>query len=166
MIKISMINEWDNKTASERFYQCCSSKNWAWKMTLARPFSSEERLFDQAQSIWNSLEDQDWLEAFEGHPRIGDINSLKKKYSTKEWSSEEQSGVDNCPEEVLEELAEYNQKYEERFGYIFIVCATGKTAPEMLALLKARISNEKKEEIRIAAAEQAKITKIRLEKIR
>lgn len=165
MIDLDKINQWDEKTACERFYQCCSSKNWAWRMAHSRPFQTAEILLQTAQNIWEELASEDYLEAFEGHPRIGDMNSLKKKYSTRDWSSQEQSGVDVCSEEVLSELAKLNTIYEKRFGFIFIVCATGKSAEEMLDLLKGRIDNTREHEISNAAHEQAKITKIRLEKL-
>lgn len=164
-MNLQEINQWDQKTACERFYQCCSSKNWAWKMAQSRPFETIESLLQLAQEIWKKLSTEDYLEAFEGHPRIGDMNSLKKKYSTREWSAQEQSGVDACSDEILEELAKFNSLYEKRFGFIFIVCATGKSAQEMLDLLKSRIDNEKVDEISNAANEQAKITRIRLEKL-
>jgi 2-oxo-4-hydroxy-4-carboxy-5-ureidoimidazoline decarboxylase len=106
------------------------------------------------------------LEAFSAHPKIGDINSLRAKYSaTRDWSKGEQSGVDSAQEAVLEGLARGNADYEKRFGHIFIVCATGKTAAEMLDILQGRIGNDSAEELKIAAHEQSKITKIRLEKL-
>ncbi len=107
----------------------------------------------------------DWLQAFASHPRIGDRDALRAKFAaTGAWTAHEQSGVDGAPEDLLGELAEENCRYEARFGYIFIVCATGKTAGEMLALLKERLTNDAGLELKIAAGEQAKITRIRLEK--
>ena len=113
---------------------------------------------EASESIWWTLTPSDWLEAFSAHPRIGE-RSLSK------WSSDEQSGVDGAQAEVLARLARGNQEYERRFGWIFLVNATGKTAPEMLQVLQSRLSNEEGAELRIAAGEQAKITKLRLEKL-
>jgi 2-oxo-4-hydroxy-4-carboxy-5-ureidoimidazoline decarboxylase len=106
------------------------------------------------------------LEAFEHHPKIGDINSLKEKYpNTKEWASDEQAGINVASEEVLHAVAKGNEDYEKKFGYIFIVCATGKSAGEMRQILESRLMNNPDEEIQIAAEEQNKITKLRLEKL-
>ncbi len=108
----------------------------------------------------------DWLEAFGAHPKIGDLDALRAKFAaTAAWTAHEQAGAHGAPDDLLRELAEENCRYEARFGYIFIVCATGKTAGEMLTVLKARLTNYPAEEIKIAAGEQAKITRIRLEKI-
>lgn len=147
--------------------KCCGSSVWVAKMLEKRPFIAEQTLFDAAEKIWwNNCSDQDWLEAFTHHPKIGDIKSLEKKFvSTKKWASGEQAGVNNANYQTLHELTDLNQKYESKFGYIFIVCATGKSAEEMLAILKSRINNNQKDEIKIAAEEQNKITKIRLEKL-
>ena len=108
----------------------------------------------------------DWKEAFAHHPKIGDFESLKKKFaSTRGWAEQEQSGSQNASMAVLQALALANQTYENRFGYIFIVCATGKSAEEMLKILESRLNHDPKIEIKIAAQEQDKITKIRLEKL-
>ncbi len=116
--------------------------------------------------IWWRLSKADWLEAFAAHPRIGDIDALRARFApTAAWASREQAGVLGASGDVLNELAIGNRRYEARFGYIFIVCATGKTAEEMLALLGQRLSNDPDVEIKIAAAEQMKITRIRLERI-
>ena len=119
-----------------------------------------------AERAWNACNESDWLEAFSHHPKIGDVSTLREKFAaTAAWASNEQSGTRNASDEVLTELADLNNTYEARFGFIFIVCATGKTAEEMLDLLKARIDNYREKEIHIAAAEQLKITKLRLEKL-
>ena len=108
----------------------------------------------------------DYLEAFEGHPRIGDVESLAKKYAnTKGWAGGEQKGLESADREVLQRLAKGNADYEAKFGHIFIVCATGKSAAEMLALLEARMPNDPKTEVMVAAEEQNKITRLRLKKL-
>lgn len=135
-------------------------------MTQLRPFDSEGALYDTAERLWWVLEPSDWLEAFAAHPKIGDFDSLRTKLvATAAWAAGEQASVIGAPEDLLRELAEANRRYEERFGYLFIVCATGKPAEEMLAILKERLLNDAEAEIEIAAAEQAKITRIRLEKL-
>ena len=148
-------------------YDCCGSANWAEKMEEQRPFEDIETLYTIAKKIWfEDCKEADWLEAFTQHPKIGDIKSLEKKFaSTKEWSSQEQAGVNEASMEVLKALAAGNEAYEQKFGYIFIVCATGKTAAEMLDLLNERLPNEPGKEIHIAMGEQHKITEIRLEKL-
>ncbi len=135
-------------------------------MSARRPFPDRASLLALADEVWWGLGEADWREAFGHHPKIGDPAALRARFSSQgRWAAGEQAGVAAASEEVLRALAEENRAYEERFGYIFIVCATGKTADEMLALLSARLPNDPKDEIRVAAAEQAKITRIRLEKL-
>jgi 2-oxo-4-hydroxy-4-carboxy-5-ureidoimidazoline decarboxylase len=132
-------------------------------MNQNRPFHDKNELFQKAESIWLLLSSEDWLEAFTYHPKIGNINSLRKKFqNTKSISKNEQSGVNNATESTLKDLAESNQLYKDKFGFIFIVCATGKSADEMLALIKIRINNNAKIEMQNAAKEQNKITQLRL----
>ena len=130
------------------------------------PFQKKEELFAAAEEIWFKLLPNDWLEAFAHHPKIGDVDSLRAKFaSTRQWAEGEQAGVNAASEETLQALAEGNAQYESKFGYIFIVCAAGKIAEEMLAILQARMPNDHVTELQIAASEQSKITKIRLEKL-
>ncbi len=146
--------------------RCCGSAQWAKTMSLKRPFFEEGDMFKAAESVWKRLSPIDWKEAFAHHPKIGDIKSLREKFpSTKIWAEGEQSGANNASEEILQQLVTHNNEYEKRFGYIFIVCATGKSAEEMLVLLKQRLLNPPAEELAIAAEEQCKITKLRLEKL-
>ena len=129
------------------------------------PFTTVQKFKTSVSEIWRSLDEKDWLEAFEGHHKIGDMDSLRQKYSaSKRWSAHEQSGVDGAEETTLKSLQELNQSYFEKFGFIFIVCATGKSAEEMLAILKTRLPNDRETELRNAAEEQLKITLLRLEK--
>ena len=152
--------------AKEMLLHCCHSESWATRMLVRRPFSSPEMLFAAARDIWFSLTEKDYLEAFLAHPKIGDVNSLRKKYAaTLSMASNEQQGVNAADEKTLEELSDLNHKYEEKHGFIFIVFATGKSAQEMLEILKKRIKNSRAEEIKNAAEEQSKITRLRLEKI-
>lgn len=123
-------------------------------------------LLEDVEEQWWKCNEDDWKEAFAHHPKIGDIESMKKKFaSTAEWASGEQSGVQTASDKTLMALAEGNRQYEEKFGYIFIVFATGKSAEEMLQLLQERLKNDPEEEIQIAADEQNKITKLRIEKL-
>lgn len=165
-MKLDIINNATPEEAFEIFSKCCGSVNWVNKLISSRPFDSEQEVLDKAEELWYALNDTDWKEAFEHHPKIGDLNSLKEKYSgTRSMAGNEQSGMDKAAESVLSEMSELNREYENKFGYIFIVCATGKSAVEMLTLLKERIQNSPGDEIRIAMEEQNKITKIRIEKI-
>ena len=160
------LNRLDVQSARAFFSRCCTSERWIGGMASARPFSSQEQLERKAEEVWAQSDRQDILQAFEGHPKIGDINSLKAKYaSTSKMAGHEQSGTEGADDKVLQSLAEGNQTYEARFGYIFIVCATGKSAAQMLALLEARLNNAPNDELAIAAAEQQKITQIRLRKL-
>jgi 2-oxo-4-hydroxy-4-carboxy-5-ureidoimidazoline decarboxylase len=142
---------------------CCGSTRWVEQMLARRPFGDMERLLATAREEWFALEKDDWLEAFAHHPKIGDRASLRARFPhTAHLSATEQSRVAAASDDTLDALAHLNRVYEERFGYIFIVCATGKSADEMLALLRARLSNDAQMELRIAAEEQAKITALRL----
>lgn len=165
-MKLDELNNLDEAAAREELLRCCHSARWADSVLAQRPFTSFSELVRVADDAFAKLERADWLEAFSAHPKIGDINSLRAKYSsTRDWSKGEQAGVDTAQEAVLEGLARGNAEYEERFGHIFIVCATGKTAAEMLDILQSRINNDPAQELKIAAHEQSKITKIRLEKL-
>ena len=135
----------------------CASKNWSMRMYVARPFETWDDMVDASGKIWDALSNEDWLEAFAGHPRIGERKPG--------WSQQEQSGTSTASEETMRALAEGNRAYEEKFGFVYLVCATGKTANEMLANLQSRMNNEREVELRIAAEEQKKIMALRLEKL-
>ena len=142
---------------------CCGSRAWVDRMLERRPFGSDAVLMAEARERWRTLSREDWLEAFRHHPKIGDRTALAAKFpATRHLAAREQAGVSDAPDAVLDALEAGNRAYEQRFGYIFIVCATGKTADEMLALMRARLTNQPDAEIRIAAEEQAKITALRL----
>jgi allantoicase len=161
---------WLNSLASARaqsaFLDCCGSNAWVRQMVAARPFASVQQALERADRIWGGLEREDWLEAFRHHPPIG-ANKAAQKQSpkAKQWSAKEQSSVQKASPETKAVLAPANAAYQARFGHIFIVCAAGKTTEEILALLKQRLGNEPQTELRIAAEEQRKITRSRLEKL-
>lgn len=163
---IEELNKLGKQEAFDELFKCCGCSIWAKNLVDFRPFKSKADLFRLSDMIWTSCDEEEVMEAFSHHPKIGDIKSLEKKFaSTKEWASGEQAGVNVATQQVLQELADANEAYEKKFGYIFIVCATGKTADEMLSLLKARLLNEPEDELRIAKGEQNKITHIRLDKL-
>jgi 2-oxo-4-hydroxy-4-carboxy-5-ureidoimidazoline decarboxylase len=151
---------------AEELERCCGARAWVAAMLAAQPCADRAALEAAAEKAFAALKAEDWLEAFRHHPKIGDKAALRAKFaSTREWASGEQAGAAAADEATLDALAKGNADYEARFGHIFIVCATGKSAAEMLALLKARIGNDPKEELCIAAGEQVKITKLRLAKL-
>ena len=155
-----------NEKKKELLTQCCGSSAWVDKMLTVFPVEDLVEFLDATEQKWNECTQQEQMEAFEHHPKIGDINSLKEKFAdTAGWAEVEQSGVISSNEKTLQDLAKGNEEYENKFGFIFIVCATGRSAEEMLADLNSRINNSKEEEIKIAAAEQLKIAKLRLEKL-
>jgi len=163
---LASLNSLSPADAEEQFLKCCGSHSWAGQMTAARPFKSFADLSERAERIWWSLNSADWLEAFRSHPKIGGKKAAAPTAAeAQKWSADEQSGVRDSSRETLDDLARLNQTYEDNFGYIFIVCASGKSSKEMLAILRQRLENDADEELRIAAAEQAKITNLRLEKL-
>ena len=165
-MELSLLNSLGESEAREHLSHCCGSQKWVEFMISARPFKSFEDLINKAEDQAKKLERADWLQAFSHHPQIGDIDALKKKFSKgPQWEAGEQAGVATATDQVLEELAQGNKDYQKKFGYIFIVCATGKSADEMLAILKSRLANNPEDELDISAGEQRKITKIRLEKL-
>ncbi|MDB4991711.1 MAG: 2-oxo-4-hydroxy-4-carboxy--5-ureidoimidazoline decarboxylase [Myxococcaceae bacterium] len=153
--------------AREALTRCCGARQWVDEMLSRRPFSSTHALLAAADEVWSSLDRDAYLEAFRAHPKIGeDMQALHTKFgSTASWAHEEQAGVRSADERTLLALRDENQAYLARFGFLFIVCATGKSASELLALLCARMNNEPLFELAVAAREQAKITKLRLEKL-
>lgn len=159
MSALDAMSEADARAALTR---CCGATRWVEGMLARRPL--EDRVVAHAREVWATMERADVLEAFDHHPRIGaDVDELREKFSrTHDLSAGEQAGVVDADEAVLERLRDANVAYERRFGHIFIVCATGKSASEMLALLEARMDNPPGVELDVAAAEQMKITEIRL----
>ena len=160
------INTASPEAARKILIRACGSTRWVDRMMQRRPFGNDARLLFAARNEWFGLTEADWLEAFSQHPRIGDRVSLDERFpATHDLSSKEQAGMGGANAAVLAALAEANHRYFDRFGFSFIVCATGKTADEMLALLRTRLEHNAATELRIAAAEQARITRLRLERI-
>jgi OHCU decarboxylase len=160
------LNSLSPAEAESELLKCCGSNNWAGRMVSERPFMSLNKLLESADQIWWSLEPRDWLEAFHSHPKIGEKKAAAAvTVEAQKWSEDEQSGIRDSAAETIAELAKLNREYEEKFGHIFIVCASGKSSEEMLGILRERLRNSPEEELPIAAAEQAKITELRLKKL-
>lgn len=163
---IDQLNRLSEAAAAETFEQCCGASQWVERMVFSRPFENLAEVLETSDTIWEECDVDDYEEAFSHHPKIGDVESLAKKYAnTRTWAAGEQKGVEGADGEVIRKLAEGNAAYEEKFGFIFIVNATGKSAAEMLALLESRLMNDPRDEILAAADEQNKITKQRLKKL-
>jgi 2-oxo-4-hydroxy-4-carboxy-5-ureidoimidazoline decarboxylase len=162
-------NRLDRASADEArslLSRCCAARRWVEAMLARRPFVSDARLLAIAREVWLGLGADDWREAFAHHPKIGDRAALAARFAaTRELSLREQAGVRTAPDAVLDALERGNQIYQARFGYIFIVCATGKSADEMLSMLETRLTNPPEVEIRVAAEEQSQITALRLMQI-
>jgi len=135
-------------------------------METARPYSTLETLLATAHDIWWSLDKADWFEAFRSHPKIGEKKAKDKVTAqSQQWSGQEQAGVASASQDTVDSLASLNEDYEQKFGFIFIICATGKTSAEMLSALRERLQHDPESELPIAAAEQDKITELRLKKL-
>ena len=160
------LNELSQEEARGELLKCCGSSEWATRLAARNPFENEDELREAADNIWWSLDGKDWLEAFSSHPKIGEQKAVNPgPEKAQAWSEEEQSGTRDASHETMSELMDANRAYEAKFGYIFIVCATGKSTEEMLALLKERLPNDPDTELSIAAREQSKITQLRLNKV-
>jgi len=157
-VTLDAINHLDHAAAEAEFVRCCGSAAWARAMAAARPFASVDAMAGAGDAIWRSLTPVDWLEAFAAHPKIGE-------QARTSWSAREQAGMQAADGGVRHRLAAGNTEYQSRFGYIFIICATGKTAADMLAALEARLSNDPAVELRVASEEQRKIARLRLAKL-
>jgi OHCU decarboxylase len=163
---LQRLNLLETREAENELLKCCGSKEWARLVMAGQPFESVDDLITRADRVWWSLEPRDWLEAFHSHPKIGEKKAASAVAGeAQRWSEDEQSGIRSSAPETMAALAKLNSVYEEKFGYIFIVCASGKSSEEMLAILRARLENPAGQELRIAAAEQAKITRLRLGKL-
>src|SRR3989475_7169012 len=152
------LNALSDERARAALQRCCGARHWVDAMLAARPFARDAELLATAERVWWGLGRADWLEAFAAHPRIGGSTAT-------EWTRREQAGVDGAPAATLSALARHTAVYEQRFGHVFLICATGRAADEMLDALRHRLTNDPTTELRIAAAEQAKITRLRLDKL-
>ena len=163
---LAWLNELDAEEARKELLKCCGATRWAEAVEQGRPYRNPEELIARANEVWWSLTESDWLEAFRSHPKIGEKKAAQPvAQQSQQWSAQEQRGVHNATPEASDKLARLNREYEEKFGFIFIVCATGKSSDEILALLEQRLQNEPAAELPTAAAEQAKITELRLRKL-
>ncbi len=150
--------------ALEAMLACCGSKRWAAAMVALRPIGSVAELSEAADRVWSTMQETDWLDAFACHPRIGERRPAHASAKSAAWSRQEQSAAKAANERVLAELAQGNALYEQRFGFTYIVCATGKSAQEMLAILRRRLASNREAELREAAEQQRQIIQIRLGK--
>jgi OHCU decarboxylase len=164
--RLAWLNALGAEQAEAELLTCCGARAWARSMAACRPFPDRQSLLDRAGAVWRGLSRDDWLEAFRAHPRIGErLNAARGDVRVARWSETEQSGALGATADVAAELAAANRAYEERFGHVFLISATGKSAEEMLAALHERLHNDPDTELRVAASEQAKITRSRLEKL-
>lgn len=161
---LAEFNALASEQAESLLMDCCGSTHWAATVAARRPYANTEALHKAADSIWWKLDRTDWLEAFSSHPQIGD-NPASGSESARQWAEGEQTGARIASDDVKTRLARANHAYFEKFGYIYIVCATGKTAEGMLAILNQRLQNDMASEISIAAEQQRLITRIRLDKL-
>ncbi|GAC1352441.1 MAG: 2-oxo-4-hydroxy-4-carboxy-5-ureidoimidazoline decarboxylase [Polyangiales bacterium] len=177
---VGVVDVMNEEGAMQVFLRCCGAKRWAATMCTHRPFHSAARLHEAADEVFSALAREDLLEAFAAHPRIGERTPARGDSGALEagerdaqavgksaggWASGEQAGARDASLEVSNALAELNRAYQARFGYIFIVCATGKTAKEMLGMCRARLANDPDQELRVAESEQRQIVHLRLDKL-
>lgn len=161
---LSNWNVMETSSAVALLLHCCAAQRWANGVAALRPYPTAEDLFASVDRVWATMQEPDWMEAFAAHPRIGERKAPHASAQSKEWSSKEQASVDAARSQTLSELAAGNARYEDLFGFTYIVCATGKTAEEMLEILRKRIENDRQTELREAAEQQRQITQIRLRK--
>jgi 2-oxo-4-hydroxy-4-carboxy-5-ureidoimidazoline decarboxylase len=162
-----VLADWNRAVADDALramIACCGAKRWASAMVEQRPFAGIVELSEAADRTWGEMQEADWLEAFACHPRIGERKVTHVSAQSAAWSRQEQSSAASATERILSELAEGNALYEERFGFTYIVCATGKSAEEMLGLLQRRLASDRDAELREAAEQQRQILQIRLGK--
>jgi len=172
-VRLATLNRLPAAEAEVALLACCGSRRWARTLVAARPFADPEALRARAEHEWWKLAPGDWLEAFRAHPRIGETTGAEGEGSGDRsgdrraagWSAGEQAGAAAADAALRAELAAANRAYDERFGHLYIVCASGRSARSMLADLRARLDNPADEEIRVAAGHQAAITRLRLDKL-
>jgi 2-oxo-4-hydroxy-4-carboxy-5-ureidoimidazoline decarboxylase len=162
-----VLDRWNKAEESEALramIACCGATRWAEAMVALRPIENVMDLSVAADRVWSAMEVTDWMEAFACHPRIGERRAAHASAKSQAWSQQEQASASDAEDAVLDELAAGNALYEERFGFTYIVCATGKSAEEMLSILNQRLAGERAAELREAAEQQRQITQIRLGK--
>ena len=156
-------NRLEQETAAQVILPCNGSLAWAIGVVNLSPFDTPEELFAASDKVWLTLPEEDWQQAFDSHPRIGEHKAKAATAQSLKWSAGEQSAA-NPDTATQEALSSANREYEQKFGRIFIVCATGKSAAEMLSILQARLVNDRVTELKEAAEQQRQITQIRLRK--
>ena len=161
---LSSWNDAPANAALDAMMACCGARRWAAAMVALRPVGSVHELSAAADQVWSAMQEADWMEAFACHPRIGERKARDASKTSAAWSQQEQSSANAAADHVLAELAAGNALYEQRFGFTYIVCATGKSAEEMLAILNRRLASDRASELREAAEQQRQITQIRLGK--
>ena len=159
------LNALPHESARAALLACCGSRAWADVMTAARPFPDEARLRQDADAAWSNLQREDILEAFAAHPRIGERAAAGSAQRHAEWSEAEQSGARDASADIAAELAAGNREYEARFGHVFLIRASGRSADEMLAALRERLANDPATELEIAAEQQREIMHLRIDKL-
>lgn len=162
---LERLNNLSQGEAEAELLKCCGSTAWARAVAARRPFADEGELMKAAEEVWSNLEAEDWLEAFGRHPKIGERKAAAQSGQERAWSEQEQARASAAGESERARLVELNGEYERKFGYIFIVCATGKSGAQILASLESRIKNDPAAEIANAAEEQRLITRLRLRKL-
>jgi 2-oxo-4-hydroxy-4-carboxy-5-ureidoimidazoline decarboxylase len=158
-------NALPSEEAAAEILSCCGSRAWAATLAARRPFANQQSLFEAADDCWQNLPEADWLEAFRSHPRIGEQHAQKKTTAVSAaWSRSEQSQMKEADAAILMRMREGHREYEERFGRIFIVCASGKQPAELLRILESRLANDPAQELLESAAQQQQIMQLRLRK--
>jgi 2-oxo-4-hydroxy-4-carboxy-5-ureidoimidazoline decarboxylase len=157
-------NSLDPALAASEILPCCGSTAWAAELAARRPIVDEDHLLIQSDAVWFGLPEPAWQEAFDSHPRIGQQKAKAATETSLTWSATEQSTAMSDDEEAKIALAEANRRYEEKFGRIFIVCASGKSSQEILAILESRMNNDAVTELHAAAEQQREITELRLQR--
>ncbi|KAJ1440257.1 hypothetical protein B484DRAFT_391373 [Ochromonadaceae sp. CCMP2298] len=163
--KLFEVNHLPKASLEAEFLRCCGSRAWGQAMIEKLPFTSYASLLDTASLVWWHLPVSEWQMAFSAHPQIGDAAALRSKFANSAWEGDEQKGANAASEETLRQLARLNTEYLDKQGFIFLICATGKSAAEMVVALQARMPNDSATEVQVAAGEQDKITKLRLRKL-
>jgi allantoicase len=166
VVGIEQFNRLSREPAMKALLDCCGARKWAEQMAAQMPFASAAQLLEAADKLWAGLQRDDWLEAFRHHPAIGEKQAkAKQSANALRWSAGEQSASQKGPPEMLAALAATNREYHAKFGHVFLICAMGKSSGEILRNLQERLSNDSEAELRVAAEEQRKITRLRLEKL-